>query len=48
VLAQFFAPAEQALLPRLVGAEHLVSANALAALNNNVARLVGHAAFKWK
>jgi len=41
VLAQFFAPAEQALLPRLVGAEHLVAANALAALNNNVARLVG-------
>jgi len=41
VLAQFFAPAEQALLPRLVGAERLVAANALAALNNNVARLVG-------
>lgn len=32
VLAQFFAPAEQALLPHLVGAEHLVAANALAAL----------------
>lgn len=40
-LAQFVAPAEQALLPRLVGEEHLVAANALAALNANLARLVG-------
>lgn len=40
-LAQFVEPAEGALLPRLVPAEHLVSANALNALNNNLARLVG-------
>ncbi len=40
-LAQFVAPAEQALLPRLVGEEQLVAANALAALNANIARLVG-------
>ncbi len=33
--------AENALLPRLVGEEHLVAANSLNALNNNVARLTG-------
>jgi MFS family permease len=38
---QFFNPAENALLPRLVGEEHLVTANALNALNNNLARLLG-------
>ena len=36
-----FDPAESALLPRLVGEERLVSANALNALNNNLGRLVG-------
>jgi Na+/melibiose symporter-like transporter len=36
-----FDPAESALLPRLVGEERLVTANALNALNNNVGRLVG-------
>ena len=38
-----FEPAESALLPRLVGEERLVSANALNALNNNLGRLVGPA-----
>ena len=41
VLAQFFTPAEQSLLPRLVGEEQLIAANSLTALNSNVARLVG-------
>lgn len=36
-----FGPAENALLPRLVGEERLTVANALNALNNNVGRLVG-------
>jgi MFS family permease len=36
----FFQPAETALLPRLVGDEHLVQANALAALNWELTRLV--------
>lgn len=40
-ISQFFTPAENALLPRLVGEEHLVSANSLNSLNNNLARLVG-------
>lgn len=42
-LAQFFAPAEGALLPTLVGEEHLASANALNSLNDNFARLIGPA-----
>lgn len=42
-LSQFFGPAENALLPQLVGSESLLSANALNALNNNLARLVGPA-----
>lgn len=40
---QFFRPAENALLPRLVGEEHLVPANALNALNDNLSRLIGPA-----
>lgn len=40
----FFDPAESALLPRLVGEERLVTANALNALNNNLGRLFGPAA----
>jgi hypothetical protein len=36
-----FDPAESALLPRLVGEERLVTANALNALNNNLGRLIG-------
>jgi predicted MFS family arabinose efflux permease len=43
-LTLFFDPAEAALLPRLVGEERLVTANALNALNNNLGRLVGPAA----
>ncbi len=42
-LGLFFQPAEAALLPRLVGEERLVSANALNALNDNLGRLVGPA-----
>ncbi|MGI8644102.1 MAG: MFS transporter [Thermomicrobiales bacterium] len=42
-LGQFFRPAENALLPRLVGAEYLVPANALNALNDNLSRLIGPA-----
>ena len=41
VLTQFFDPAENALLPNLVGEENLFSANSLNALNNNLARLIG-------
>jgi len=40
-LAKFVGPAENALLPRLVPTEHLVAANALNSLNNNIGRLVG-------
>jgi MFS family permease len=42
-LGLFFGPAESALLPRLVGEERLVTANALNALNDNLGRLVGPA-----
>jgi MFS family permease len=42
-IAQFFGPAENALLPQLVSEEHLVAANSLNALNNNLARLIGPA-----
>jgi len=42
-VAQFFGPAENALLPRLVEEHHLVAANALNSLNNNLARLIGPA-----
>ncbi len=42
-LTQFFVPAERALLPTLVGEEHLVAANSLNALNGNLARLIGPA-----
>lgn len=41
VLTQFFYPAENALLPNLVGEENLLPANSLNALNNNLARLIG-------
>ena len=39
----FFGPAENAFLPSLVGRDDLIPANALNALNNNLARLVGPA-----
>lgn len=42
-LNQFFMPAENAFLPLLSDPKLLVSANALNALNNNLARLVGPA-----
>ena len=40
-IASFSEPAEAALLPTLVADEHLLAANALNALNNRLARLVG-------
>jgi Na+/melibiose symporter-like transporter len=42
-LAQFFIAAEAALVPGLVPADHLVTANALNGQNRDVARLVGAA-----
>ena len=42
-VAQCFGPAENALLPQWVGEEHLVAANSLNSLNNNLARLIGPA-----
>jgi MFS family permease len=42
-VGQFFRPAENALLPRLVSKERLVPANALNALNDNLSRLIGPA-----
>jgi predicted MFS family arabinose efflux permease len=42
-LGQFFLPAENALLPLLSDPKLLMSANALNALNNNLARLIGPA-----
>jgi len=42
-LSQLFGPAEHALLPLIVSREHLTTANALNALNNNLARLGGPA-----
>lgn len=42
-ITQFFRPAENALLPRLVDEERLLNANSLNALNNNLARLLGPA-----
>ncbi len=41
VLVQFFAPAENALLPSVVEADQLGAANSLNALNNNLGRLIG-------
>lgn len=40
---QFFTPAEQSLLPRVVDDEQLMTANALNIQNNDVSRLVGSA-----
>lgn len=42
-VAQFFGPAENSLLPKLVSEEHLVAANSLNSMNDNLARLVGPA-----
>jgi Na+/melibiose symporter-like transporter len=41
IVAQFFSPAEQALLPRLVLDEQLITANAVSGQAQNVARLAG-------
>jgi MFS family permease len=40
-VAQFFGPAESALVPRLVAVDHLQAANALTGVGLNLARLVG-------
>lgn len=40
-IAQFFSPAENAFLPRVVGKEQLIAANSLNSLNNNLARVIG-------
>lgn len=42
-LEQFSSPAQNALLPVLVGEEHLVQANSLNSLTNNLSRLIGPA-----
>jgi MFS family permease len=42
-IGNFMGPAENALLPKLVADEHLLLANALNTLNNNLARLIGPA-----
>ena len=42
-VSQFFRPAENAFLPRLVPEQDLLAANSLNALNNNLARLIGPA-----
>ncbi|MDJ0755442.1 MAG: MFS transporter [Ardenticatenaceae bacterium] len=42
-ISQFTGPAENALLPTLVGEEHLIAANSLNSMNDNLARLVGPA-----
>jgi len=40
-LSQFFGPAESALLPQLVDEEHLMQANSMNALNDNLGRVIG-------
>ena len=51
VIRQLLNPAENALLPKLVGESDLVTANSLNSLNNNLARLIGPAVggvvFAW-
>lgn len=42
-LEQFFSPAQNALMPVLVGEEHLVQANSLNSLTSNLSRLIGPA-----
>jgi MFS family permease len=42
-LGVFFKPAESALLPQLVDDEHLVVANSLSGVNQNLSRLIGPA-----
>jgi MFS family permease len=40
-LSLFFGPASSALIPRLVGDEHLIEANSLGTISFNITRLVG-------
>ncbi len=40
-LSLFFGPAHSALVPRLVGDEHLIAANSLSTMSFNITRLVG-------
>lgn len=40
-ISQFFSPAKDAFLPNVVGQEHLVQANSLNAISNNLTRLIG-------
>ena len=42
-LEQFTRPAQSALLPSLVGAEHIAPANSLLSISNSIARLLGPA-----
>ncbi|MEM7336024.1 MAG: MFS transporter [Chloroflexota bacterium] len=42
-IAQFFGPAENAMLPSLVDEEKLLAANSLNSMNDNLARLIGPA-----
>ncbi len=42
-IAQFFAPAEQSVVPQIVDDEHLVTANALSGQNSGLSRLIGSA-----
>ena len=43
ILGLLFAPAQIAVLPQLVGPEHLIEANSLSSLNQNLSRLIGPA-----
>lgn len=42
-ISQFFSPAKDAIIPNLVGKEHLVQANALNSISSNMTRLIGPA-----
>jgi DHA3 family macrolide efflux protein-like MFS transporter len=42
-IAQFFGPAKNGLIPRLVGKEHLMAVNSLSSLGSNLAGLAGPA-----
>jgi len=46
-ISLFFGPAKGALIPRLVGHRHLVTANSLNSLSDNLGRLAGPALGGW-